>query len=190
MNPLERKGLIEFLQRVDRKLAKRTKALIIGGSAIALVYSPRYGTVDIDTIETDRDFFVACDKVNQETGSKVIVSPVTVADTPYNYEDRLQAVPIPGAKHLEVMVPEKHDLAMMKTLRGIGRDLEGVEAIHEASPLSAEKLIGLYTNEMSHAIGDKRTFRLNFLAAYARLFGEAEARKIEPTLPVLGEKRK
>lgn len=137
MNGLERNDLIEFLQRVDKKLSKRTRVLIIGGSAIALVYSPRYGTVDIDTIETDRDFFVACEKVNQEAGPKVIVSAVTVADTPYNYEDRLQDVPISGTTHLQVIVPEKHDLAMMKILRGIGRDLEGVEAIHEASPLSA-----------------------------------------------------
>jgi hypothetical protein len=48
---------------------------------------------------------------------------VGIVQPPYEYEDRLRPLPVSGLKHLKVLVPEPHDLALMKVARGEAHDL-------------------------------------------------------------------
>lgn len=71
-----------------------------------------------------------------------------------------------------VQVPEKHDLALMKVIRGYEHDLDGIEAIHRRSPLDLETLLQRYRDEMGAVVGDPRRLRGQLLALVGRLFPE------------------
>ncbi len=50
------------------------------------------------------------------------MEPTPVADLPYEFESRLVRV-LPMLRHLEVHVPEGHDLALSTLVRAHARDL-------------------------------------------------------------------
>jgi len=80
-----------------------------------------------------------------------------------------------GAPHLErlaVKVPEKHDLVLMKVVRGDEHDLQAIEAIHQRSPLDLETLLDRYQGEMGAAIIDPRRLKGHVLTLVERLFPE------------------
>lgn len=77
---------------------------------------------------------------------------------------------LPNLDRLRVFVPEKHDLVLMKTLRGYEHDLQAIAEIHAFSPLDLEILVGRWEQEMQAAIGDPARLRTNFLALVERLF--------------------
>jgi len=68
------------------------------------------------------------------------------------------------------MVPEKHDLVLMKVLRGDEHDLEAIEAIHQRSPLDLSTLVKRYREEMGATIIDPGRLRGQFLTMVERLF--------------------
>lgn len=58
-------------------------------------------------------------------------------------ETRLIRV-LPRLARLVVRVPEKHDLVLMKTVRGYEHDLQAAEEIHANSPLDLEILVSRF----------------------------------------------
>jgi hypothetical protein len=70
------------------------------------------------------------------------------------------------------MVPEKHDLVLMKVLRGDEHDLQAIEAIHQRSPLDLGVLLDRYQGEMGAAIIDARRLKGHVLTMVERLFPE------------------
>jgi hypothetical protein len=95
-----------------------------------------------------------------------------VADGPYNFEDRLLRA-MPRLARLTVLVPERHDLALMKTVRGDQADFAKLRTMHEAKPFDLSVLLERYQQEMSHAVIDPRRLRGNFLALVESLFPDA-----------------
>ena len=71
---------------------------------------------------------------------------------------------------------------LLKTARAEAHDLDAVEDIHRAHPLSLETLIERYRETLPQVMGPKSRFKLNFLAVIARLFGEDEALVLEKRL--------
>ena len=111
------------------------------------------------------------------------VSPAGVADLPYNAEDRLVRVDL-GLEHLRVWVPERHDLALSKTVRGYQHDLDTIEQMHRAQALDAETILRRFENEMNHVVGDERIVKANFAALVERLFGQEKADQVAAGLNV------
>ena len=104
-----------------------------------------------------------------------------MADAPWNFEQRLVRVRAPELKRLRVKVPEKHDLVLMKALRGYEHDIETAVAIHQTSGLVADTLLYRYLGEMDHVVGDPARLDMNILAVVECVFGgtvveEAERR--------------
>lgn len=172
--------------------SKHVRILLIGGGAIALGYGAAYGTVDIDTMEAEARFLQAWAAVSARTSKPLpALHEVAVADAPINFEDRLQRIQVlrPGSQEkmacLQIDVPERHDLAMMKIVRGEERDSVGLSALHEAQPLDPARLIELYRTEMKHIVGNMKDFRLKFLHIFSVLFGKKAAEQLAPRLPVL-----
>jgi hypothetical protein len=95
-----------------------------------------------------------------------------VADGPYDFEDRLLRA-MPRLTRLTVLVPDRHDLALMKTVRGDQADFAKLQAIHERKPFDLSVLLERYQQEMSHVVIDPRRLRGNFLALVESLFPEA-----------------
>lgn len=172
-----------FLRLVDEELARDTTIVVVGGAAIGLAYAPDHSTTDIDVMPTRNPaLWEAVERANARSRVPVPFQAVGIVQPPYEYEDRLRPLPIRGLKHLKVLVPEPHDLALMKVARGEAHDLAGIEDIHRASPLSLETLMARYEESRVQFIGNPADLRLGFLALVARLFGEGEAKRVEKDL--------
>jgi hypothetical protein len=160
-----------LLAAADRHLARPQTITIIGGSAAALSGADST-TTDIDTFEPmTEELEQALALARAETGLEIPCAQSTVADIPYNAEDRVER-PLSDLAHLEVKVLERHDLALSKALRYIHTDLEQLRAVHGASPFAFDVLVERYVNEMDHVIGDRRVQDEQFLSLIEELFGE------------------
>jgi len=84
-------------------------------------------------------------------------------------ESRLERV-LASLTRLKVLVPEKHDLVLMKAVRCYEHDLEALAEIHARSRLDLEVLVRRFRHEMT-PIGDPARIRDNFLLAVERSSG-------------------
>lgn len=177
-----------FLRLVDEQLSEPARMVVIGGGAIALQYSSAYATRDLDTasrIERPlaEALSAAGSKLQQELGlpRPPPVSRVGVYDAPEGFEERCTRADVPGLQHLEVLVPERHDLALMKMVRGDERDLRALEELHRAGlPFELNVLLERYHETM--VTGPQSRFRLNFLELAEGLFGSGVAAGLESKL--------
>lgn len=159
-----------FLEAVDRALRQPAEVIVIGGSAAALRYGVTRATEDIDTwLSLSQDLVVAADQARQTTGLDIPLSFSAVADAPYEFESRLE-VGLPGLQRLRVLVPERHDLVLMKTMRAEEKDLLAIAEMHRVEALDLLLLLDRYQAEMDHVITDPRRLRWNMLSMANRLY--------------------
>jgi hypothetical protein len=114
------------------------------------------------------------------TGLDVPIERGAVADAPYFYEDRIRRA-LPRLKKLRMIVPERHDLALMKVVRGDRHDIDVIAEIHTKHPLKLATLVKRFEEEMGHVIKYERTLRLQFRLLIEQLFGKEAARSIRAT---------
>ena len=164
--------LRRFLEGVDAALRGKARVVVIGGAAAAIEYGVATGTRDIDTwTSVQHDLTVAIERARQETGLAVPFAQSGVADGPEDFESRLERA-LPHLRRLTVMVPEKHDLVLMKVVRGDEHDLQAIVAIHQRSPLDLGILLDRYEGEMGAAIVDPRRLKGHVLTMVERLYPE------------------
>jgi hypothetical protein len=184
MSPLRRfpPGEVErFFIALDRQLRRPVAVTVIGGAAVGLRFDRAHTTTDIDlTPVSDQEFWKAVDRARK--AHPIPVQSVPVFTAPYDYESRCAAVEIRGLKRLTVLVPEVHDLAIMKAARALAHDLQAVEDIHRRFPLELETLIERYYDARTQVIGSQQDFKIGFLALVERLFGEKRSRDVERRL--------
>lgn len=177
-----------FLQAVDRHLTRRVRIEIIGGSAAALAHGAKSTTTDVDTFNAlNKELLEAVARAREETGFDIPVSQSTVADVPYNYEDRLERH-LPELEYLEVWVLEKHDLVLSKTVRCYEHDLQQILEIHQNAALSFDVLVERFEFEMANAIGDLARIRSNFFIMIDTVFGELQRASAEKRLKSWGSR--
>jgi Nucleotidyltransferase of unknown function (DUF6036) len=164
--------LVAFLRALGRELGSAQSIVVIGGAAAALNYDSGTKTSDVDVMTGfSAEIAAAAVEARRATGLAVAVGPVTVADPPLNYEDRLKSARGLDFKRLVVVFPDKYDLALMKTVRGYQHDLDAIEGIHRRHRLSMKVLVDRFEAEMGQAIADPRKLRLNMAMLVARLYG-------------------
>jgi len=162
-----------FLRAVDLALKRPATVVVIGGGAAALKYRIDDPTTDIDTFNgLGAELKRAIVAARKATGLAVPFEQSAVADGPYDFEDRLLRA-MPRLARLTVLVPERHDLALMKTVRGDQADFAKLQAIHHRKPFDLSVLLRRYEEEMGHVVIDPRRLRGNFLALVESLFPEA-----------------
>jgi hypothetical protein len=162
-----------FLRAVDLALKRPATIVVIGGGAAALKYRIDDPTTDIDTFNAlGADLRRAMAAARKATGLAMPVEQSGVADGPRGFEDRLLRA-MPRLDRLSVLVPERHDLALMKTVRGDQADFAKLQAIHARKPFDLSLLLQRYEEEMGHVVIDPRRLRGNFLALVESLFPEA-----------------
>ena len=171
-----------LLKAIDKRLTKKCEVVVIGGAAAALAYHAVKYTVDIDTAGSIRRIARAYDEAKKDTGLDIPLGPAGVWNAPHDYEERLQELRSLGLKKLRVLVPEVHDLILMKVVRGNAHDLEQIKQIHAHQKLNPDILVERFRNEMKHVVGNARTLQLNFLAMIAECFGDERAAQIEQRL--------
>jgi hypothetical protein len=156
--------------------------VIIGGTAVTLGWDAHHATSDVDVWNDPGPEFWAAVAACRQVEGAVPVSKVSVASPPLNFEDRLIQGVVPGLVHLQVWVPEAHDLAMMKVVRGEAHNLDAIEDMHRISPLSPAVLLERYRETLSTHICPETRLKVHFLAMIARLFGDRRAESLEADL--------
>src|SRR3989442_5861474 len=177
----ETSALFEFLGRVDRELAAPCIIFLIGGSAVSII-DPSHSTSDVDLLSPGSEEFDAAVARLRARGEPAL-QVVGIAEGPEGLEGRAQKVALEGTTQLTVLVPERHDLAIMKLARGYEHDLQALEDIHRLQPFDVETLVARY--EATEVVGPRRRFALALLDLIARLFGDDEANKRRPLLDKL-----
>jgi hypothetical protein len=172
---------------IDAELEEDVSMVVIGGAAIALKYASRHLTRDLDTITSLAGTLAAAVKRAQHAlqiqdglADPPLVGSVGVYDAPECFEKRCTRLQLRGSRHLSVYIPERHDLALMKTSRCDERDLAALAAIHDRRPFKLKTLVERY-NEMQFT-GPPAQLRSRFLLLVARLFGDRQAEGLEMTL--------
>ena len=172
MKAFLRQQLEWFLEAIDAALDEPIQVVVIGGSAAALHYGVTRATRDIDTwTNVEAALAAAADRARTVTGLDVPLQKSGVADAPYDFASRLERV-LPKLTQLQVFVPEKHDLVLMKAVRAYEHDLEAIAEIHARSPLGLETLVRRFEEEMA-PIGEPLRIRGNFLVVIERLFPDS-----------------
>ncbi len=168
----------EFFRALDRELKRPVTVTVIGGAAIGLKYDPRHATSDVDlTPVSDVEFWKAVERVR--SAHPIPVQTVPFFTPPYDYESRRTPLTINGLERLTVLVPEVHDLAIMKAARALTHDLDAVEDVHRRSPLDVDTLVARYYDARTQVTGSVDDFTIGFLALIERLFGAIEARRVQ-----------
>jgi len=176
-----RQQLRGFLAAVDAALDDPVEVVVIGGSAAALHYGVAAATRDIDTwTNVGTSLATAADRARKTTGLDVPLQRSAVADAPVEFESRLERV-LPQLTRLRVLVPERHDLVLMKAVRCYEHDLAAIVEIHGCAPLDLALLVQRFRDEMT-PIGEPRRIRANFLVVVEALFPE-QVDRVERELP-------
>lgn len=169
-----------LLALVDRELDAPAEITVIGGAAIGLRWDPAHSTSDVDLTPTpDERFWSAVGRARARMAPAVPVQPVGIYQAPYAWEERRVPLRLPGLRRLTVLLPEAHDLALMKVARGLTHDLQAIEDVHRASPLSLATLVERFHETRTQRIGSMVELKLSFLALVERLFGPEKAKEVE-----------
>jgi hypothetical protein len=170
--------LVRFIQCMDLLIEEPTDLIVVGGAAATLAYGATGTTKDIDTWDVVPPAVLkAAEEARVKTGLEVPIESPRVADVPYHYEDRLELLSM-GLEKLRIFVPEQHDLALMKVVRGDRQDEDVIAEIHERHPFDLETLLERFEKEMDHVIKDERILRSQFRSLISRLFGPEAAKRI------------
>lgn len=176
----DRTQLLAFIRAIDRNLPEETSVVLVGGSAAIIGYGSPVRTSDVDVfVGLTSEFLEAGREAQKETGLAIGIEQSALTDIPYNYEDRVRTVKIPRLAKLTIIVPDKYDLVLSKTIRGYPHDLDAIEGIHKKHPLVLKTLIERFETELVNiANANPRVLRQNVAAVVAALFGETAARKV------------
>lgn len=172
-----REDLVEVLRAIDHRLSETGEILLIGGAVISLAYDSRYQTRDIDYIDAGGAVRAAIGDVAATYDDPRLLSQVGYYAVPDGMDQRLKQLRVRGLKYLRIVVPEKHDLAVMKIARGYERDIEAVTQIHVRSPLKSSTLIRRFAHKWTPAdnAGAELEMDMNFHTALAAVFDEKMA---------------
>lgn len=188
MNQFRSNEIETFLRAVDRHLTDSIEIRIIGGAAAVLSFGLQSATMDIDlksitapdfdtTTSTTR-FEGACEAARKETGLDIPVASVGIWDAPYAFESRFTPAPLRGLKKLSILVPEKHDWALMKIVRLDAKDIAHIKEAHGLAGFDRQLFLQRFITEMTHVSPSKRLGRY-FLTMMEELFGAEVAGRME-----------
>jgi hypothetical protein len=172
MNTFGKDELIAFLHEVDEQLTAPVAIEVIGGAAALLAYGAKRPTKDVDCLGRIDS---RIQKAAAHTHLKIPIDRVTVADPPYDYEDRRTPIDL-SFRNLSIWVPERHDLLLMKSVRAARHDVEVLQQIHSAFPFQLDILIERFDKEMGQATIDPKILSLQFAHILETLFGSAAAK--------------
>jgi hypothetical protein len=165
-------GLRDFLLAMDVRLSGKHRLIIFGGAAIALQYLTSHATSDIEIV------LDVSEQVRHETGLEVAFEDRGGSFyPPESYEERLTIVNIEGLNHMEVLVPERHDLALSKIVRCETRDIEALRDMHVVEPFDRNILVERFRETAFFM--EKKKAEGYFLIAIDKLFGSEAASQVE-----------
>lgn len=181
MRRFDRAQAISFLHALDACLTGDVDVFVVGGMAAILGYHADVKTADIDVYAIEKgtaaDLQQAARTARKVTGIDLSIGRASVAELPYEYDDRTKAVRGVNFHRLTVIVPDKYDLVLSKAVRAYPHDLDAIRSIHEHHRLSERTLAKRFETEIwKIANTNPRSFALNMVAVIRVLYGEARAK--------------
>jgi hypothetical protein len=170
-----------FLKAVDKHAPQGITLVIIGGAAATLSFGAEGGTIDIDTATNVGALDTACEAAKKETGLAIPFGRASYFDAPYEYKSRLQRVVLRDIRKLKVLVPEKHDWALMKIVRFEDKDVKHLKSAAESVGFDKKILEERFLSEMTH-VKPRARLIIHFLAMLEELYGEAEAARMQEVI--------
>ncbi len=155
-----------FLRELDEIATEPVDFHCIGGFVVTKKYGFQRDTSDVDVLSitpnTQRQDFLNKGARGSELCRKynVYLDLVTVIDAyPEDYEARLTEMYPGQLKHIRLLAPEAHDLALMKLGRNIERDRADVKFLARQGFITPEGLKQRYEQEMRPyiALPEQRT---------------------------------
>jgi Nucleotidyltransferase of unknown function (DUF6036) len=164
--------ITRFLLAVDAELSEPTRIVIVGGAAALLQHGASRRTIDIDIFSTTpHGFENAIKQARLKTGLDVMVEFPSVAQPPYDYEERLIPVDSLRASQLSVVVPDRYDLSLMKALRADVRDIEVIKQMHTNAPFDMDVFVKRYVDEMAETVNDESIRNSKFFSVIKQIAG-------------------
>jgi len=182
MRPFGNREFRTFLKAVDRQLSRPFRLDIIGEAAAVLSFRAESGTTDIDVENDVGPLKGVFEAAREKTGLDIPVGTVGIHDAPWSYEDRVRRVRIPGLRKLQVFVPEKHDWALMKIVRLLGKDIEDIREVSDKIGFNRNVFLKRFLEEMTHVIGRRADLVYNFVTMMSELYGDGEADRMEAAI--------
>lgn len=180
-----RDDILRFLHALDTEVSRKIELIIIGGASLSLAYNFNNMTVDVDlltriTIELSE----AIERARDKSHLQIMVSTTSVRAEIRNMGDRLfTPAHLLGFQNLIILIPEKHDLALMKAARNEPKDIEDIQGLHARDPLDPSVLMNRFKNELLPLnSGDDELLNNKFLEMIESLFGEGMANDFETKL--------
>jgi hypothetical protein len=173
--------ILSFLHSLDVRLKGNLEIFLIGGMASMLGYGADVKTADMDVLTihagTEDDLKQAMRGAREATGFGIFLDRASIAELPYNYEERTKLLRGVAFKKLKVNIPDKYDLVLSKTLRAYPHDLDAIESIHVRHPLSENTLVKRFEEDFwKQATADPRKFAFNMSMVLSLLYGEDRAK--------------
>ena len=129
MCAMMKEDLLERLRRLDEDADllyeddRRFEMIVVGGSALILLDSISRATHDIDALNVPRELADLIEKYDINTQAETYIN-----NFPYNFEDRLQPVPIEGQK-IDFFTASLEDIVIAKLCSG--RDTDSSDLVQE-----------------------------------------------------------
>ena len=167
-----------FLVALDKNVSEPVTVELIGSAAAMLAFGMDKDSKDVDLTKISTDSFAqAWTKTQQETGLEIPAEIVGIYDAPYYYESRREILETPELRRIHILVPERHDWALMKVMRLSDKDMEHVVDVAHRYGFDADIFLERFQKEMTHVMGDKGNLKWMFLSLMGTLFGpEVRAR--------------
>lgn len=162
------------IKAADSRLVAGARIIVIGGTAIGFLADWARSTTDLDVLSgVAVEVLIAFEEAVKQTGINLPLQQVGISSAPEGLMERLLPAPIQGLRHLEVLIPEPHDLALMKLVRGAEHDIEAIELLHSRHPLDPDLLLVRFHETL--IIGSPAMFKAGYLVLVESLFGRAVA---------------
>jgi hypothetical protein len=151
-----------FLKELDALAISTVRLDCIGGFVVTMLDGLSRPTADVDVLEiAPKSAADAFSRVAMQGGALhkkygVYLDRVTVAQAPYEYENRLREM-FPGAfQHLHLMALDPYDLALTKLERNIERDRSDVRYLARTIPFDLGLLKERYQTELRPYLGNPK----------------------------------
>ena len=172
MNGMIREDLIERLKRLDEEASlrfddnRRFHVVIVGGSALILLEAISRATMDIDVLNASAELVVLMEKYDINCQVQTFINHF-----PYNYEDRLQRLPIDGAK-IDFYVASLEDIVVAKLYSNRDTDRQDIirQEVLDKIDWAVLDVLATAEDEARSSALNERSYQ-NFLANYEEYVG-------------------
>lgn len=152
MEGLAEEAILAFLKEVGNRYSQPADLLLLGGSALCLLGSPR-PTLDIDYVGDDltKDEFQQCiDRVAQDMGIVVEAVPIEgFVPLPEDADQRKVSIGQFGAVRVYILDP--YSMALSKIDRGFDTDIEDVVFLIRRGFIRPDELRSLVAKALERA---------------------------------------